>query len=182
MIHDSKDDASTWPVIDSQSPITPSVSESPLEALSRGDIADIICRQAYTSQACNDVVSTLVQQGLLFDPTQPIPANLQDQAIPENYYYRPGTADEKHDRQAAQPAGRLRIDVGTSLGTRGSEPDSFFEHAGETQQLFASLFAWDRSPVKTIYDQLGLLASEKEVMTAREADGRLYGPAIFRAH
>ena len=175
--------ASSWPVIDRQAPVAPELSEAPLDALSRGEIAAIICREAYTAEACDDVVSRLVQEDLLFDPTQPIPDNLQDQAIPENYYYRPGeTADEKRDRQAAQPAGRLRIDVGTSLGTRGADPDSFFAHADQTHQLFGSLFDPLQSPVKAIYDQLGLLAGEKAVMTAREADGRLYGPAIFRAH
>ena len=172
-----------WPVLDSPAPVQPPASEAPLERLSRGEIAAIICRQAYVPSACNSVVAKLVEEGLLFDPEEPIPADLKHEAIPENYYYRPGeTADEKRDRQAAQPAGRLRIDVGTSLGTRGSDPTSFFEHADQTHQLFESLFDWGHSPVKAIYDQLSMLAAGKEVMTAREEDGRLYGPAIFRAH
>ena len=173
----------SWPVIDERSPVEPTNSDAPLEALSRGEIAAIICRQAFTQEACHDVVATLVREGLLFDPAMPVPENLKKEAIPENYYYRPGeTPDNKGDRLTQQPAGRLRIDVGTSLGTRGSDPDSFFEHASQTQQLFSSLFDWEQSPVKAIYQQLGSLAGGKSVMTAREADGRLYGPAIFRAH
>lgn len=172
-----------WTAIDNPAPVRPADSELPLEALSRGEIPAVICRQAYSPDKCVDVVNTLVQEGHLFDPDQPVPTHLLDEAIPENYYYRPGeTAGEKRDQQENQPAGRLRIDVGTSLGTRGSDPESFFSHAGQTQELFASLFEWEQSPVKAIYDQLSLLAPSKAVMTARESDGRLYGPAIFRAH
>jgi len=183
MNDDTSGPVADWPVIDELAPVEPTNVKDPLEALSRGEIAAIICRQAFTQEACDDVVSTLVREGLLFDPAMPVPENLKKEAIPENYYYRPGeTSEEKRDRLAEQPTGRLRIDVGTSLGTRGSDPDSFFEHASQTQQLFSSLFDWPQSPVKAIYDQLGLLAEGKQVMTAREPDGRLYGPAIFRAH
>ena len=183
MDHDPITPAANWPVIDELSPVEETNPPTPLEALARGEIAAIICRQAFTQEACDDVVSTLVREGLLFDPAMPVPEKLKKEAIPENYYYRPGeTSGEKRDRLAEQPAERLRIDVGTSLGTRGSNPDSFFEHASETQQLFSSLFEWEESPVKAIYEQLGFLASGKTVLTAREADGRLYGPAIFRAH
>jgi hypothetical protein len=172
-----------WPVIDELAPVEHTNVDAPLEALSRGEIAAIICRQAFTQEACDEVVNKLVREGLLFDPAMPVPENLKKEAIPENYYYRPGeTSENKQDRLAEQPTGRLRIDVGTSLGTRGSNPASFFEHASQTQQLFSSLFDWEESPVKAIYQQLGLLAGEKRVMTAREPDGRLYGPAIFRAH
>lgn len=183
MNDDTIEPVADWPVIDELSPVEATNLKEPLEALARGEIAAIICRQAFTQEACGDVVSTLVREGLLFDPAMPVPASLKREAIPENYYYRPDeTSEEKRDRLAEQPTGRLRIDVGTSLGTRGSDPDSFFEHASETQQLFASLFDWRQSPVKAIYEQLGLLAGGKTVMTAREPDGRLYGPAIFRAH
>ena len=34
----------------------------------------------------------------------------------------------------------------------------------------------------TLYRQLQALAGDKRVKTAREPDGRLYGPAIFRVH
>ncbi|MFP6601309.1 MAG: hypothetical protein VB862_02165, partial [Pirellulaceae bacterium] len=128
-----------WPVIDELSPVEPANVDAPLEALSRGEIAAIICRQAFTQEACDDVVKKLVREGLLFDPALPLPENLKKEAIPENYYYRPGeTSENKQDRLAEQPTGRLRIDVGTSLGTRGSKPASFFEHASQTQQLFSS--------------------------------------------
>src|SRR4029453_10999231 len=55
--------------------------------------------------------------------------------------------------------GRRRIDIGTSLGYRGSDPEGFFAHAAQTQQLFARLFPGPPGP-----------------------GGRPYGPATIRAH
>jgi hypothetical protein len=78
--------------------------------------------------------------------------------------------------------GRRRIDIGTSLGYRGSDPEAFFAHAAQTHALFDRLFAGLPSPVQRIYDCLRDLARGKNVVTAHEPDGRRYGPAIFRAH
>jgi len=44
------------------------------------------------------------------------------------------------------------------------------------------LFDEYEDPVKIVYDSLSHLALDKRVMTARELDGRLYGPAIFRTY
>jgi hypothetical protein len=80
------------------------------------------------------------------------------------------------------PAGRTRIDIGTSLGNKGSDKEDFLCHAAQTQSLFAELFSGLDDPVQTIYDNLAALAPDKRVQTAREPDGRQYGPAIFRIH
>ncbi len=85
----------------------------------------------------------------------------------------------------AAPAGGpypTRIDIGTSLGNRGGDQKAFFEHAVGTHELFRTLFEGFEDPVKRIYDALSRLAAGKPVRMAREPDGRLYGPAIFRVH
>src|SRR5205814_1947605 len=86
---------------------------------------------------------------------------------------------EEHARRADP---RTRIDIGTSLGNRGADQEAFFAHALETQALFRTLFDGFDDPVKVIYDALAALAEGKQVQVAREPDGRLYGPAIFRIH
>ncbi|NKB72309.1 MAG: hypothetical protein GKR89_34965 [Candidatus Latescibacteria bacterium] len=75
-----------------------------------------------------------------------------------------------------------RVDVGTSMGSHGRDPDRFFQHADQTNALFATLFDGCDNPVERIYRTVAGLAPGKQVKTAREADGRLYGPAIFRTY
>ena len=173
----------TWPVIDQPAPVAPAGDTPPLEALAEGQIGAIICRNAFSAQQCQAVVSQLVSEELLYDPDQPIPEKFRRIAVPENYYYREGQdANAFQEQMAAQSQERMRIDVGTSLGTRASDPAAFFAHSQQTHALFASLYGEDGGPVATIYDQLSALAAPKRVQTAHEPDGRLYGPAIFRAH
>ena len=172
----------TWPVIDEASPLTPASGQMPLEALAQGEIGAIICRQAMKPGDCANVISQLVQEDLLYDPSQPVPERFRDIAVPENYYYREGQEESAFDdHMAVQHKERLRIDVGTSLGTRAANPEEFFAHAAQTLDLFDRLFR-DAGPVRVIYDQLSRLADPKTVVTAHEPDGRKYGPAIFRAH
>ena len=172
-----------WPVIDEAAPVTPTHDTAPLETLAAGEIGAIICRNAFSQADCQAVVTQLVREELLYDPDKPIPDKFREIAVPENYFYRPGQDKSAFkDHMAAQSADRMRIDVGTSLGTRASDPEAFFSHAQGTHELFQSLYGDQGGPVRTIYDQLSLLAGDKQVKTAQEADGRLYGPAIFRAH
>jgi hypothetical protein len=79
---------------------------------------------------------------------------------------------------------RRRIDIGTSLGNLGNHPEEFFADAAKTHDLFATLFAGIENPITVLYDHLGQLAASegKRVLTARQPDGRMYGPAIFRVH
>jgi len=97
-------------------------------------------------------------------------------ALVERFY------DLGHLYDPRQREGVGRVDVGTSLGSWGSDEEVFFEHARKTHELFGTVFAGYDDPVAFIYEMLAALAPDKQVMTAREPDGRLYGPAIFRTY
>ena len=127
--------------------------KDPLAALARAEVPAILLRQVYDPADCRGLARRFVERGLMRDPL----------------------VDDPEDR-------RTRIDIGTSLGNKGGDKEGFLRHAVETQQLFTSLFDGLRDPVQTIYEHLQALAVDKEVKIAREADGRLYGPAIFRVH
>jgi hypothetical protein len=82
----------------------------------------------------------------------------------------------------SQLSGGPYLDLGTSLGRVGSDPEAFFAHAARTHELFPRLFDGLADPVATIYRNLSVLAAGKTVKTAQEPDGRRYGPAIFRIY
>jgi hypothetical protein len=126
---------------------------NPIAALAEAKMPAVVLRQAYDPAHCAGLVKRFIQWGLMRD------------SLDFN------SADK-----------RTRIDIGTSLGNRGSDKDGFLAHAVGTHELFPHLFAGFVDPVKTMYDALAALAPGKEVKTAREPDGRLYGPAIFRIH
>jgi hypothetical protein len=126
----------------------------PLRSLAEARIPAIILRGAYPAADCAGLIGRFISRGLMPDPA--------------------ATAS------SAEP--RRRIDIGTSLGNRGGDREAFFQHAAETQALFKSLFDGFRNPVDTLYGSLAALAGGKRVLTAREPDGRSYGPAIFRIH
>lgn len=126
----------------------------PLRALSEARIPAIILRQAYDPAHCADLIRRFINRGLMRDPEDP----------------------------ALASETRRRIDIGTSLGNRGNDKEAFLQHAAETHELFKTLFDGFEDPVRVIYDALSALAVGKQVKTAREPDGRLYGPAIFRIH
>ena len=125
----------------------------PLRRLVEADIPAIILRGAYPAAACGGLVDRFIERGLMRDPRQPAP-----------------------------PDAPLRIDIGTSLGNRGHDQPGFFAHARESRALFSTLFDGFPDPVDRLYGVLRRLAADKEVVAAREPDGRLYGPAIFRVH
>ena len=187
---DSNDVPATW------HPVEPDVAaalhryECPLEALAAGDIPAIVLRNAYPVSTCRKLVHRLVTEGHLFDARQPVPPNFVDASIPEGFF-REGTAAMRA-WQTTNEADSMRIDIGTSLGYRGSDQDAFFAHAEETRALFQRLFS-TLSPtgeragrefdvVEILYDYLQQLAPKYRVKTAYEQDGRQYGPAIIRAH
>jgi hypothetical protein len=126
----------------------------PLRALSEARMPAILLRRAYDPAQCDGLLRRFVERGLMPAP--------DDAAV------------------AAQSG--LRIDIGTSLGNRGNDREAFLSHAEETQALFGMLFDGFDDPVSTIYEALSRLAAGKTVQVAREPDGRLYGPAIFRIH
>ncbi|HJT77599.1 MAG TPA: hypothetical protein VJ739_10405 [Gemmataceae bacterium] len=158
------------------------VSPRPLDALAAAEVPAIVLRGAYPSTLCEALYRRLLERGLLHDPAGPVPEHLREAGIPEGYYREGRQGAERRAWQEQLATGKLRIDVGTSLGYRGSDPDGFFAHSAETHRLFTDLFAGLPSPVRLIYDRLADLAPGKRVVTAHEPDGRRYGPAIIRAH
>ena len=152
-----------------------------LEHLAAGDLPAIVFRDAFPAAACQRLLDRLVAEELLYDPSQPIPDKFAKEAIPEGYYREGRNADPQRAWDSKTATGRTRIDIGSSLGYRGSDKEAFLAHSAETQSLFRRLFQLE-DPVALLYQSLGKLAPEKRVVTAYEPDGRQYGPAIVRAH
>jgi len=126
----------------------------PLRGLAAADFPAIILRGVYPAADAAALIDRFIARGLMRDPRDP------------------AFATEKHSR----------IDIGTSLGNRGSDPEAFFQHAAGTRELFQTLFAGLENPVDAVYRSLSALAPGKKVVTASEPGGRGYGPAIFRIH
>ena len=157
--------------------------ELPLESLANGEIPAIVLKGVYDESCCQGLTCKLVNEGLLFDPNQPVPETFQQQAIPEGYYREGQNSMPKAAWTSEGPkVGRTRIDIGTSLGYRGSDKETFLQHSAETHRLFEELFATADNPVGKIYENLERLSVHKRAVTAYEPDGRSYGPAIIRAH
>ena len=125
----------------------------PLLALSKAEIPAIMLRNAYDPAQCSALMQRFLDWGLMRDPL-----------------------DKKSEDH------RARIDIGTSLGNRGHAQEAFLKHAVATHELFSNLFSGLDDPIRTMYGALNDLAGDKEAKVAREADGRQYGPAIFRIH
>ena len=95
-----------------------------------------------------------------------------------NRLYERGLAhDQRQDGDGGGP-----VYVGPHLAGHSADPEKFFADAADTHELFKTLFDGYDDPVKTFYERLSGLAPDKKVMTAREPDGRLYGPAVFRTY
>jgi hypothetical protein len=132
-------------------------SGNPIGALVRGEVPAIVLRGAYPPADGRRLVSRFYDRDLV--PGLP----------------RPGeTIEARGDIE--------RVDVGTSLGNIGEERELFLEEAEKTHRLFDILFEDITSPVNCLYDALTRLSPGKQAVTAYEADGRRYGPAIFRCH
>ena len=128
--------------------------DNPIKALADTEVPAFIYRQAFDPEHCAGLMRRFTNLGLIRDP---------------------------HSARAA-PDKRARIDIGTSLATHARNKEQFLEHAQATHFLFDFLFKGFDNPVDLIYDSLQKLAPKNEVKVAREADGRLYGPGIFRVH
>lgn len=127
--------------------------KDPIYSLSQTEIPAIILRNAYSPEQCQGLIHRFTNMGLMRDEGD---SSSQDK--------------------------RTRIDIGTSLGNRGSDKEGFLAHAETTHHLFQFLFDGFDNPVDLIYESLAALSPGKEVKVAREPDGSLYGPAIFRVH
>jgi len=173
-----------WVPLEFSSDVTLDDTQRPLEELSNGNIPAIIVRGALDSPACREIANHLVNEGHLFDPAKPIPDSFLQDSIPEGYF-RDG-AQEKEWATAQEAlsshGNRLRIDIGTSLGYRGSDRNDFFQRSRESNGLLDRLFEHLNNPVDRLYSALQSLAVGKTVQTAMESDGSIYGKAIIRAH
>ena len=125
----------------------------PIYALSQAEMPAIILRNAYSPAQCHGLIRRFTNMGLMRDEADT------------------NSADK-----------RTRIDIGTSLGNRGSDKTKFLAHAKATEHLFNFLFDGFDNPVDLIYNSLTALSPGKAVKVAREPDGARYGPAIFRVH
>jgi hypothetical protein len=154
----------------------------PLEALAAGEIPALVIRQAFPKPSCRKLMERLIAEELLYDPLEPIPEKFLEASIPEGYFREGRNKEASSAWRARTTEGQRRIDIGTSLGYRGSDPDDFFAHSRETHDLFAKLFADSEDPIAVLYTALQDLSRTRRAVTAREPDGRTYGPAIIRAH
>ena len=155
----------SWSVLEPDLDTVFDRENDPLQALADARIAGIVLRGAYNPDHCSGLMQRFVERGMMRDPN------------------------------SSNPEGDLpsRIDIGSSLVNRArgylgvsDDPaenrDAFLEHSAGTHELFSHLFDGFDNPVDTLYNCLSSLAVNKEVKVAREPDGRLYGPAIFRIH
>lgn len=131
--------------------------ENPMGALSNGDIPAIILRGAYPQSQCAQLIERFYERNLVGNLPRP------GEVIPEKSVFK-------------------RVDIGTSLGNLGEQPEAFFTRAQETHALFSTFFEGLQNPINLLYNTLSALSPGKTAKTAHEPDGRLYGPAIFRCH
>lgn len=171
-----------WNILQPDIPTALAEFDFPLEALAAGTIPAIVLRRAWSPAQCGQLIERLIREQLLFDPRRPVPEKFREAAIPEGYYREGRNSVPAYAWSASADTGRIRIDIGTSLGYRGSDQAAFFAHSAETRALFARLFAGGDDPVQLLYHSLQALSRYKQVVTAHEPDGRQYGPAIIRAH
>ena len=127
----------------------------PLMALAEGTVPALVLRGAHPAADCIQLMARFEERGYFS----------QDTLVKES-----------------QLSGGPYLDLGTSLGRVGADREKFFAHAERTHALFPRLFDGLTDPVQTIYRNLNLLAGGKSVQTAKEPDGRRYGPAIFRIY
>ena len=149
-----------------------------------GEVPAIVLRGALSPAECADVLGRLNRRGC-FPPTfsrtlTTLPREQREPADPgaAPHAQRMGSAHRDPDA--------IRWDIGTSLGNLGDDPDAFFADAVGTHELFAETLGRplrDRDPVSVMYRSLSALSGgTKTAMCAEQADGRLFGPAIFRSY
>lgn len=163
-----------WPILEPAEDAILDQEANPIDALAAGAVSAIILRGALPSDECESLIRFFIDQGLMFDSADP---NIDRHAITElraNRWTQPGVNTAE--------SGRRRIDIGTSLGNYGDDREDFLARSAETHRLFKRLFAERIDPIELLYHKLRRMSPGRRVMTAREPDGRAYGPAIFRIH
>ncbi len=163
-----------WPTLEPDADSILAHESDPIDALARGDVSAIILRGVLAPTECESLIRYFIDQELMFEGGDP---KIDAHAITEqraNRWTQPGVNTAK--------SGRRRIDIGTSLGNHGDDQEDFLNRSAETHRLFERLFADRTNPVDLMYDYLRRMSPGRRVTTAREPDGRLYGPGIFRIH
>ena len=171
-----------WIPIEPNIEVATSQFEFPLDELAAGSIPAVVFRNAWSAENCRNLITRLIEEEHLYDPTQAIPPKFQKQSIPEGYFREGQSSVPSFAWQEQKITGKNRIDIGSSLGYRGSDQEAFLAHSEETHQLFDGLFADHPNPIQLLYESLEAYSVNKKVVTAYEPDGRKYGPAIIRAH
>ena len=97
--------------------------ENPIQTLANAEVPAFIMRNAYDPAHCQGLIQRFIDMGMMRDSKEP-------------------RASADH---------RVRIDIGTSLGNRGSDKERFLSHAQTTQFLFDFLFKGFDNPVDFIY-------------------------------
>ena len=149
-------------------PVEPDVESAtsrfkyPLEELAAGNIPALVYRNAWSKENCQNLISRLVDQERLYDPSQPIPPKFQQESVPEGYFREGKSSVPSHAWREQTSTGRNRIDIGSSLGYRGSDQEAFLAHSAETHQLFNSLFARHPNPIRLLYENTGSVLGQQE--------------------
>lgn len=156
--------------------------DHPIESLARADVPAIIFRDAYPPEMARRLVRNLIAAGHLYDPFQPAPPQFLERSVPEGNFNRNRSVPAEASWRDTGLSPKRRIDIGASLGNLGFDKERFLAKSAETHTLFERLFDGFIDPVALLYEKLQSLVGAKRVTTAREPDGRAYGPAIIRAH
>lgn len=135
-----------------------------------GSVTDILKRypRPLDALATGEIPGIVLRKA--FDPDDCVA--LVDRLFDRGLAYDPGPS----------PDGGGPVYVGPHFSVGSADPEKFFADAADTHELFSTLFEGHDDPVKKFYEMLSRLAPDKRVMTAREPDGRLYGPAVFRTY
>jgi len=172
-------DHTTWPLVEPDIQTALDRFESPLDELAAGRIPALVIRNAWSAESCSQLVDRLVLEELLYDRSKPIPEKFQKKSIPEGYYREGTNSSATLAWKSPEAVGKNRIDIGSSLGYRGSDKEAFLAHSEETHALFDRLFDDGNDPIKLMYSSLEALSRDKTVVTAHEPDGRKYGRPSF---
>lgn len=171
-----------WTPMDAREALAAIDGGCPLDLLAEGTIPAIVFRAAYSPEACGKLLGRLIEREELYDPDRPVPAKFLERSVPEGSFAKERVLPAEKSWRDDGSSPKRRIDVGTSLGNLGFDKERFLAHSAETHQKFRALWEGLEDPVRLVYERLESLAGGRKVVTAREPDGRLYGPAIVRAH
>jgi hypothetical protein len=179
----------------------------PFRALAEMRTPGVILRGAYPQDDIPKLVARLIERGLMRAPTDPVEltadGSLSDvtrdaegRVFKGSKYVREGANGRQPPIPGrGHPAGTRgwtpsRIDIGTTFGGGGwsdktgqADREGFLAHSAGTHKLFGPLFDGMADPVRVLYDCCASLTNDRQsVVVAHEADGRQYGPAVFRVH